>query len=196
LSTLFYIPCLFSGVFDSIGKFAVGQYNASSMGSLLMLIFAIILLVVYFTMPSLFNLLNMQGGKQLVNKPVYTDAQYSLATYEQLNGNNNFDYQYDPVMYFADEIKELLEGLRLKQKSAIAVKPSSGVPCARRFTNALPTIAASAPQALIWAACSGSEIPKPTPIGLSVTVRNWASKSSTRVATWDLTPVTPVTLTK
>jgi hypothetical protein len=94
LSTLFYIPCLFSGVFDSIGKFAVGQYNASSMGSLLMLIFAIILLVVYFTMPSLFNLLNMQGGKQLVNKPVYTDAQYSLATYEQLNGNNNFDYQY------------------------------------------------------------------------------------------------------
>jgi len=89
INTLFYIPCLFSGVFDSIG-----QYNASSMGSLLMLIFAIILLVVYFTMPSLFNLLNMQGGKQLVNKPVYTDAQYSLATYEELNGNNNFDYQY------------------------------------------------------------------------------------------------------
>ena len=94
INTLFYIPCLFSGAFDSIGKFAVGQYNASSMGSLLMLIFAIILLVVYFTMPSLFNKFNMQGGKQLVNKPVYTDAQYSLGTYQELNGSDNFDYQY------------------------------------------------------------------------------------------------------
>ena len=94
MNTLFYIPCLFSGAFDSIGKFAVGQYNASSMGSLLMLILAIILLAVYFTMPTLFNKLNMQGGKQLVNKPVYTDSMYSLGTYEELNGSDNFDYQY------------------------------------------------------------------------------------------------------
>jgi hypothetical protein len=94
INTLFYIPCLFSGVFDYIGEFTSGKYNASSMGSLLMLVFAIILLVIYFTMPSIFNKLNMQGGKQLVNKPVYTDSQYSLGTYEQLNGSDNLNYQY------------------------------------------------------------------------------------------------------
>jgi hypothetical protein len=94
INTLFYIPCLFSGVFDYIGEFTSGQYSASSMGSLLMLVFAIILLVVYFTMPSLFNKLNVQGGKQIVNKPVYTDSQYSLGTYEQLNGSDNLNYQY------------------------------------------------------------------------------------------------------
>ena len=94
INTLFYIPCLFGDAFDYIGKFTSGQYSASSMGSLLMLIFAIILLVVYFTMPSLFNKLNMQGGKQLVNKPVYIDSQYSLGTYQELNGSDNLNYQY------------------------------------------------------------------------------------------------------
>ena len=85
---------MFGDAFDYIGKFTSGQYSASSMGSLLMLIFAIILLVVYFTMPSLFNKLNMQGGKQLVNKPVYIDSQYSLGTYQELNGSDNLNYQY------------------------------------------------------------------------------------------------------
>ena len=94
INTIFYIPCLFSGAFDSIGKFAVGQYNASTMGSLLMLVVAIILLVVYFSMPSLVNKFNLQGGKQLVNQAVYTDSKYSLGTYQELNGSDNFDYQY------------------------------------------------------------------------------------------------------
>jgi len=94
LNTLFYIPCLFSGIFDSIGKFAVGEYNASSMGSILMLMLAIIILIIYFTMPSLFNTFNLQGGKPLVNKPVYTDSEYSLGTYQELNGSDDYDYQY------------------------------------------------------------------------------------------------------
>ena len=33
-------------------------------------------------------------GKQLVNKPVYTDKLYSLGNYIQLNGSDNIDYQY------------------------------------------------------------------------------------------------------
>ena len=94
LDTLFYIPCLFSGAFDSIGKFAAGEASASTIGSLLMLVFAIVLILAYFKLPNLFNKFNLQGGKQLVNKPVYTDSQYSLGTYQQLNGSDNFDYQY------------------------------------------------------------------------------------------------------
>jgi len=94
ISFIFYIPCAFSGFFDYIGTFVSGQYKATDVGSVLMLVLAIVILVVYFTMPSLFNKISLQGGQQLVNKPVYTDTMYSLGTYEELNGSPHFDYQY------------------------------------------------------------------------------------------------------
>jgi hypothetical protein len=59
-----------------------------------MLILAVVLLLVYFKGPSVFNTVNLQGGKQLVNKPVSTDSVYSLGTYQDLNGSDKFDYQY------------------------------------------------------------------------------------------------------
>ena len=93
-SFIFYIPCIFSGIFDSAGKIIAGEYYGSDAGSLMMLILAIILLVGYYEMPSLFNTINIQGGKQLLNKPVYTDLLYSLGTYQELNGSDTFDYQY------------------------------------------------------------------------------------------------------
>lgn len=94
LTTLLYIPCLFSGAFDWMGKIAVGQYSASNAGSFMMLIVALGLIIAYFKTPSLFNLISTQGGKQLVNKPVYTDTVYNLGSYQDLNGSDNFDYQY------------------------------------------------------------------------------------------------------
>ena len=93
-NTLFYIPCSFSSGFDYIGSFISNEYNSTTTGSLLMLLFAILILVIYFNMPSLYNIFSLQGGKQLVDNPVYTNTQYSLGTYEQLNGSDNFDYQY------------------------------------------------------------------------------------------------------
>ena len=98
-NTIFYIPCLFNGAFDSIGKFtvgkfAVGEYNAPNMGSVMMLLVSIALLVGYYETPSLFNTINLQGGKQLVNSPVYTDSLYSLGNFQELNGGNNLDYTY------------------------------------------------------------------------------------------------------
>ena len=95
INTLFYIPCLFSGAFDSLGKAATSEYNASTSGSIIMLIISILLFILYFKTPSLFNKINLQGGKQLVNQPVYTDSQYSLGTYQELNdGSQQYDYQY------------------------------------------------------------------------------------------------------
>jgi hypothetical protein len=91
---LLYIPCLFSGLFDSLGSFISGQKNDTTMGSVMMLGFAIILLVSYFKLPKVVNNFTNQGGKQLVNQPVYTNTQYSLGTYEELNDSTNFDYQY------------------------------------------------------------------------------------------------------
>jgi hypothetical protein len=93
-NTLLYIPCLISGTFDWVGKKTAGEYNATSTGSFMMLGTVIGLIIAYFTVPPLFNLVSTQGGKQLVNKPVYTDTEYSLGTYEDLNGSDQFDYQY------------------------------------------------------------------------------------------------------
>ena len=93
-NTLFYIPCLFSGLFDYIGKVTTGGVNSEATGSLLMLVVALVLIVAYFKMPSVFNIINSQGGNQLVNKPVYTDSKYSLGSYEELNGSDKPDYQY------------------------------------------------------------------------------------------------------
>jgi hypothetical protein len=94
LSTLLYIPCLLSGVFDWFGKIAVGQYNATNAGSFMMLFVAIGLIIAYLKTPSIFNFISSQGGKQLVNRPVYTDTEYNLGSYQDLNGSDNFDYQY------------------------------------------------------------------------------------------------------
>jgi hypothetical protein len=91
---IFYIPCLFNGFFDSIGKFMVGEYNSTTMGSLLMLITSILLIIGYYQIPFLFNKINIQGGKQLIDNPVYTDSLQSLGTYQELNGSDTFDYQY------------------------------------------------------------------------------------------------------
>jgi hypothetical protein len=88
INLIFYIPCVFSEMFDIIGKFATGGISADTAGSLIMLAVAILLIIAYFGLPMLFNKLNLQGGKQLVNKPVYTNSQYSLATYEELNGDS------------------------------------------------------------------------------------------------------------
>jgi hypothetical protein len=93
-NTLLYIPCLFSGLFDYIGKLTTGGNNSETAGSFLMLVAALVLIVTYFKMPSVFNILNVQGGEQLVNKPVYTDSAYSLGSYQELNGSDKPDYQY------------------------------------------------------------------------------------------------------
>jgi hypothetical protein len=95
INVLLYIPCLVSGFFDDVSKLIVGEYGASETGTFMMLIIAIMLLVIYFMFPSLYNRFYLQGGKQLINKPVYTDTQHDLGSYIDLNdGNEVFDYQY------------------------------------------------------------------------------------------------------
>ena len=94
VNLVFYIPCLFSGIFDFIMKTAVSEYNSNTTGNVVILLITIILLLLYIFLPNIEQAVNLQGGKQLVENPVYTNSLYPLANYEQLNGNDNFDYQY------------------------------------------------------------------------------------------------------
>lgn len=95
-SVLFYIPCFISGIFDKIGGIATGKdpETSSQIGSIIMILLMIGLVVLHFTTPSIFGLISKQGGKQLVNWPVYTDKQYDLGGYQELNDTDDFNYQY------------------------------------------------------------------------------------------------------
>jgi hypothetical protein len=52
------------------------------------------LILAYFKGPVALNYVSTQGGKQLVNRPVFTDTQYNLGGYQHLTGSEEFDYQY------------------------------------------------------------------------------------------------------
>lgn len=94
ISVALYIPCLVGGMFDGLGKMMSGQQNATNIGSFLMLIAALGVFILYFKMPSVFNIINVQGGDQLVNKPISTDQQYNLGSYQDLNKSEEYDYEY------------------------------------------------------------------------------------------------------
>lgn len=94
LNLIFYIPCLFSGIFDVIMKTLVNEYNSTTTGNVLILIITLGLLLLYIFLPKIQHFTNSQGGNQLIQQPVYANTFQSLATHEKLNGSNNFDYQY------------------------------------------------------------------------------------------------------
>ena len=102
INLIFYIPCMFTSLFDmiTINKTASG-INSGNMKTdpitrrdIYILITAILLIGIYLISPFIYNKLNLQGGKLLVNQPVYTDTVYSLGTYQDLNGSDDFDYEY------------------------------------------------------------------------------------------------------
>lgn len=91
MNMLFYIPCIFGDIMEKI----TSEYNATTKNSVIALVIAILIIVSYFVLPRLSSKVQLRGGKQLVNKPVYTDKLYSLGNYIQLNdGSDKIDYQY------------------------------------------------------------------------------------------------------
>jgi len=100
VNIIFYIPCLVMDTLHSIMSFFVEQYNITTTRSLLLLLLAIVLLTCYFLFPFIYNKINLQGGELLVNNPVYTNTNYPLGTYKDLNGSDNFDYQYAISFWF------------------------------------------------------------------------------------------------
>ena len=100
LNTVFYIPCIFNNVFDSIMSVFVGNYDSNTTGYLALSGLIVMLLAMYFLYPVLYNTINLQGGKQLVNAPMPINTSQDYGTYETLNDENQYDYNYAISFWF------------------------------------------------------------------------------------------------
>jgi hypothetical protein len=94
MNIIFYLPCIFTNIFDTIMKMSDTKYSAKEDSYWYMLVLAIMLFVIYFSYPLIYNKLILQGGKLLVNNPISTNTQISLGTYQDLNGKDAYDYNY------------------------------------------------------------------------------------------------------
>ena len=100
INIVFFIPCLLSNTINFFYDFFTEQYKLTTSSAIMLLIISILLLVVYFSVPLILDKLYLQGGKLLVNQPVYLSNSYVLGNYETLNGSDKFDYQYSISFWF------------------------------------------------------------------------------------------------
>jgi len=110
ISLIFYIPCIIVNIFEYLampfGGFKMPylslkeEYANTNKGSLFILMFAILLLVMYFVIPYVKNRNVLQGGSQFINEPVFSNYQRNLASYNKLNGSDDFNYQYAISFWF------------------------------------------------------------------------------------------------
>ena len=92
---IFYIPCIFVSIIDTIVIFFsrqnIDKIEIGNRTEFILLGFGLLLIGLYFTLPYLENYISLQGGTQLINEPIYTNSQYDLASYIQLNNINTKD---------------------------------------------------------------------------------------------------------
>ena len=101
LSIVFYIPCLITSPFDlfspvssSSSKKTVYEYTPTIKNAFILFVILIILWIVSLLLPFIEKRVNLQGGKQIISKPISTNIETVVASYEKLNGNNDAQYQY------------------------------------------------------------------------------------------------------
>jgi hypothetical protein len=100
INTLFYIPCVFNSGFDSVMSVFIGNYDSNTTGYLALSGLIVMLLAMYFSYPLLYNTINLQGGKQLVNAPIPINTSQDYGTYETLNDDKKYDYNYAISFWF------------------------------------------------------------------------------------------------
>lgn len=100
INTVFYIPCIFNSGFDSLMRIFIGNYDSNTTGYLALSGLIVMLLAMYFSYPLLYNKINLQGGKQLVNAPIPINTSQDYGTYETLNDDKKYDYNYAISFWF------------------------------------------------------------------------------------------------
>ena len=97
-STIFSLVVRFfnflKNILLNLFKFTANEYHSTTFSSIIVLLITIFIIYVYFKIPNFKEIINLQGGKQLINKPINTNNLNVVASYEELNGTDNFEYQY------------------------------------------------------------------------------------------------------
>uniref|UniRef100_A0A6C0LL35 Uncharacterized protein n=1 Tax=viral metagenome TaxID=1070528 RepID=A0A6C0LL35_9ZZZZ len=93
INLIFYIPCIFSNIFDGALNLTSKDAATKENSHWYMLLLAILLFIVYFSIPIVYRFVSQQGGKLLINKPIYTNTEYALGNYQYFS-NGAYDYNY------------------------------------------------------------------------------------------------------
>ena len=100
INIILYIPFLFSVLFDSIVSFITGKEQSTTTTSALLIIVAIIIFIVYIKLPGLEESISLQGGQLILNRPVSITTMTPLATFSELNGSTDIQYEYGLSFWF------------------------------------------------------------------------------------------------
>jgi hypothetical protein len=97
INSILYIPCLFTGIIEMIIKLFNKEKSSNeplNLTYLVLIVITILLFIIYLSIPFLEKKFILQGGKQLLSEPYYTDQLYTIASYHDLNKSDDFEYQY------------------------------------------------------------------------------------------------------
>ena len=103
LSIAFYIPCLITSPFEVFSqttsltgddKLKKYEYSANLKNACIVFVLFIILWVISLILPFIEKRVSLQGGTQIIAKPIPTNSELVVASHEKLNGNNDSQYQY------------------------------------------------------------------------------------------------------
>ena len=94
LGTLKFLFSTLKSFLINIFHFFQKGFSSSTISSILILIITMIFLYLYFKLPSIKEKINLQGGKQLINRPISTSNLSVVASHNDLNGSDDLEYQY------------------------------------------------------------------------------------------------------
>jgi len=105
VNTILYIPCIFVSIVDNLmslfglstqtlGKGMAAKSTESPYKYITLLLVILLAYIVYFIQPYVSNKFAKQGGKLLINNPVYMNTEQNIGSYQSLNGKEGFDYHY------------------------------------------------------------------------------------------------------
>jgi hypothetical protein len=90
VNIILYIPCLFVDFFN----LGTSEYNKLTKTTIFLVFWTTLSILIYKYSPLIFDKINLQGGKQLLNQPAPVNIQKKLGSYEELNESDNYNYQY------------------------------------------------------------------------------------------------------
>lgn len=89
INSVLYIPCILVYIVDFLVRIFSSEKAVGNKTEIVLLGLGLFLVLLYFISPFIENLFVLQGGKQLINDPIYINGQTGVADYMQL-------YDLDP----------------------------------------------------------------------------------------------------